>query len=612
MALVLLVAAGAAGSNNNIPGTPAAALLWPLPKSITLGHNPPAVLAAANASFFGAAPSALLSRAFERYAKLLPTCAGAVSNTSDVVSSFELRVDDPEAPGPAEFMDEAYSLLVPSRGAVQAHAATQWGALRALESFSQIAATCTLQGTPIRVDDAPRFTHRGIMLDLARRFWPANALLSVLDAMAISKLNVLHLHITDAESFMFESLAFPELNREGAYRQPSCAQPATHQLPPYGDLGGEPCIYRQAMLRQLVAEATDRGIRVVPEFDMPAHAGSFGGAFPEIVVNCTTCTAGGLSHILLDPFQNTTWQVVGSILAEAAAIFPDARLHLGGDEVCWRCYNESASVRAAILGSGRQLDDDGFKWVVRTFLAQAQALAASHGRSTSVWNEAFGIYGPGNYGYAISNGDLPHRLYSINTELVRGTVVQDWWGGRGSWFGKDGRQDATNATAAVAHGMQYMNSEGWYLPISPPLPGNCSNWAKGGNCFNWTSVYLRDPATNKTCSYPAVGPPNCLCFEHGNAGAGTGCYDIAPDKAGGGGEYTQVLGGEACLWGNSPAPPYNVSAASRHLWPGGLAVAERLWSRQNVADWRSAAPRLEAQMGRVEQRVLLSVFRLKP
>jgi N-acetyl-beta-hexosaminidase len=456
----------------------------------------------------------------------------------------------------------------------------------------------------MRVADAPRFTHRGIMLDLARRFWPADALLSVLDAMAVSKLNVLHLHITDAESFMFESLAFPQLNREAAFRQPSCTQPGRPaHLPPYGG-GGEPCLYRQAMLRQLVAEATDRGIRVVPEFDMPGHAGSWGAAFPEIIINCTTCSAGGLSHILLDPFQDETWKIVGSVLEEAAAIFPDERLHLGGDEVCWRCYNESASVRAAILGAGRKLDDDGFKWVVRTFLARAQALVASHGRKTSVWNEAFGIYGPGNRGYAISNGDLPHRTYSINTELMPGTVVQDWWGGHGSWFGRNGRQCATNTTAALAHGMGYLNSEGWYLPIGPPPLGNCSNWAKGGNCGNWTGMYIIDPATNKTCSYPAVGPPNCTCFEHGNAGAGTGCYDIAPNAAGGSGEYTQLLGGEACLWGNSPAPPYNASAAFRHLWPGGLAVAERLWSARHVVDWRSAAPRLEAQMGRLEQRVL--------
>jgi hypothetical protein len=117
--------------------------------------------------------------------------------------------------------------------------------------------------------------------------------------------------------------------------------------------------------------------------------------------------------------------------------------------------------------------------------------------------------------------------------------------------GKDGRSCATNTTDALAHGMGYLNSEGarktqrplfcanfslrtillprkafsagWYLPIGPPPLGNCSSWAMGGNCINWTATYAIDPATNKTCSYPVAGaPPNCSCFEHGNAGAGTG------------------------------------------------------------------------------------------
>ena len=169
-------------------------------------------------------------------------------------------------------MDESYTILVPSQGTVVAKASTQWGALRALETFSQLAASCTLRDTPLRVADAPRFTHRGILLDLARRFWPADALFGVMDAMAHSKLNALHLHLTDAESFMFESLAYPALNR-AAFRQPSCTAATT---PPHvGGAGGEPCLYKQSMLRDLVVAASDRGIRIIPEFDMPGHAGSW-------------------------------------------------------------------------------------------------------------------------------------------------------------------------------------------------------------------------------------------------------------------------------------------------------------------------------------------------
>ena len=68
--------------------------------------------------------------------------------------------------------------------------------------------------------------------------------------------------------------------------------------------------------------------------------------------------------------------------------------------------------------------------------------------------------------------------------------------------------------------------------------------------------------------------------------------------------YEHLLGGEACLWGEVADGPYNASVVFKHLWPGGLAVAERLWSARDVADWRSAAPRLEAQMERLARRVL--------
>ena len=175
--------------------------------------------------------------------------------------------------------------------------------------------------------------------------------------------------------------------------------------------------------------------------------------------------------------------------------------------------------------------------------------------------------------------------------------MQHWWGGLGSWYDTGtGRVNTANATAALAHGMKYLNSEGLYLPIRP-----LKTWP-----YNWTEMYLNDPATNKTCSYPpGGGKPNCTCYEAGHVASHAGpsaggCYDVAPNAAG---VYEQLLGGEACLWGEVVDGPYNSSEAFMHLWPGGLAVAERLWSARDVYDWRGAAPRLEAQLERLEQRL---------
>ena len=85
-------------------------------------------------------------------------------------------------------------------------------------------------------------------------------------------------------------------------------------------------------------------------------------------------------------------------LTEMAGIFPDEQMHIGMDEVLWTCYNRSADVREFILAAGRQLDDDGFKFAPRHYVAKVQKLVESLGKKSSVWQEAFDKYGPGNHG----------------------------------------------------------------------------------------------------------------------------------------------------------------------------------------------------------------------
>ena len=175
-------------------------LLWPLPQSYSYGLGV-ASLPAAPTGFFSApdGSTALLGRAFTRYSKLVfRGCSSSSADSGPVVSSAAVShlifsIDMPDAEGPEEHMDEWYEMHVPVSGSALVRARTQWGALRALETFSQAVVNCTVVGLPLSVADAPRFTHRGMMLDLARMYWTMEGVRSVIDAMAYSKLNVLHL-----------------------------------------------------------------------------------------------------------------------------------------------------------------------------------------------------------------------------------------------------------------------------------------------------------------------------------------------------------------------------------------------------------------------------------
>ncbi|KAK6036208.1 glycosyl hydrolase family 20, catalytic domain protein [Cooperia oncophora] len=141
-----------------------------------------------------------------------------------------------------------------------------WGALRGLETFSQLIYQPTKNKYRVRtvsIADSPRFPHRGVMIDSSRHFLPVGIILENLDLMAQNKMNVLHWHLVDSESFPYTSLKFPNMSLLGAYT------PAH--------------IYSVDDIRKVMDYARLRGIRVVPEFDTPGHAGAWGKAFPNLL-----------------------------------------------------------------------------------------------------------------------------------------------------------------------------------------------------------------------------------------------------------------------------------------------------------------------------------------
>ncbi|PIO75174.1 glycosyl hydrolase family 20, catalytic domain protein [Teladorsagia circumcincta] len=271
----------------------------------------------------------VIDKATDRYQKLaFPLFdASTYSDTAATLTTLSIAVAEGcTSAFPQLGMDESYSLVVDkSKGIATLTANQVWGALRGLETFSQLVYQPTKNKYRIRtvsIADSPRFPHRGVMIDSSRHFLPVGIILENLDLMAQNKLNVLHWHLVDSEAFPYTSLKFPNMSRLGAYT------PAH--------------VYSIADMKKVMDYARLRGIRVVPEFDTPGHAGAWGKAFPHLLPLCYN-PQGFISELsnIMDATQESTFTFLSEFFTEALALFKDDYMHFGGDEVsydmqqCW-------------------------------------------------------------------------------------------------------------------------------------------------------------------------------------------------------------------------------------------------------------------------------------
>jgi hexosaminidase len=238
----------------------------------------------------------------------------SASPSAAASGALTVNVDGPGQTIQSVDEDESYSLDVSASGA-RLHAATVAGAMHGLETLQQLVQTDAIGYflPAVSIQDTPRFRWRGLMIDCARHFMPVDVLKRTLDGMAAVKLNVFHWHLSEDQGFRIESQAFPRLT----------------------GLGSDGLFYTQEQAREIVAHARDRGIRVVPEFDMPGHTSAWFVGYPDLA------SAPGPFHIerefgvfdpVMDPTRESTYKFLDAFIAEMAAIFPDHFMHIGGDE----------------------------------------------------------------------------------------------------------------------------------------------------------------------------------------------------------------------------------------------------------------------------------------
>ena len=384
--------------------------------------------------------------------------------------------------------DESYELRVEQSGA-KLTAPNPLGILHGLQTFLQLVET-TGKGfavPAVTIKDEPRFAWRGLLIDVSRHFIPLDVLKRNLDGMAAVKMNVMHWHLSDDQGFRVESKQFPKLH----------------------EMGSEGLFYTQDEIREFLAYAHDRGIRVLPEFDIPGHSRSWFVGYPELASGPGPYALGGGGiDPIMDPTQESTYKFLDKFIAEMAKLFPDAYFHIGGDEVDGKQWDANPQIQAFIHAHGMKNNQD----LQAYFNERLQKILTKHHKITIGWDE-------------ILHPDLPKTI-----------VVQSWRGQQ-------------SLAAAAKQGYSGLLSFGYYLDLMWPAARH----------------YTVDPMSGDAAT-------------------------LTPE------EKTRILGGEACMWAEWVTPE-NIDS---HIWPRNAAVAERLWSAQEVTDVDSMYARLNALSLRLE------------
>lgn len=357
-------------------------------------------------------------------------------------------------------VDESYRLNVDSER-IELSANTTIGALRGLETLFQIiSADASGYFVPgCSVDDAPRFKWRGMMVDVARHFLPFSILKKQVDAMAMVKLNVLHIHLSDDDGFRVESKAFPKLH----------------------ELGSNGRYYTHAELKDLVKYAADRGIMIVPEFDSPGHTRSWLAGYPELASQPGPYKPGPRFQFdenakqadlmkavmsgptpTIDPTREEVYKFFDKFFAEMASIFPAPYLHIGADENNGAAWNSNPKIVEFMKSKGMK----DMHELQSYFVKRLYDILKKYNRTTLTWQEA----------YAES--------------LPKDVIVQ-------AWIAAGGFMKATPPLEIADKGNQVIISTGSYLDLflpahvhylNPNIPSEASANVLGGEAALWSEI----------------------------------------------------------------------------------------------------------------------------
>ncbi|KAJ8654538.1 hypothetical protein O0I10_009844 [Lichtheimia ornata] len=413
-----------------------------------------------------------------------------LSDAKDALSSLDISVKDNNVA--LDFgVDESYTLDVPSSGGKASLSAATWvGALRGLETFSQlvVSSSSNKKGNLVvhtaHIEDQPSFPHRGVMLDTARNYFPVDDILRTIDAMSYNKMNVFHWHATDAQSWPLQFKSHPELHETGAYSSSE--------------------VYTPEDVQKIIGYAQARGVRVVLEIDMPAHTGIIAESHPDYIIGYDHFWNGIAAEPpsgQIDLLSDDAWQLVKDIVKEGTERFADSFYHTGGDEINAKAYELSEDFVKYTKEHNMTTNEVWFEWTNKLVDYVNKDLK----KRPVMWEDPIRDGGEVSKETVVQVWTAPPQNYTrIGHDVIISTSDYFYLDcGNGGWLGNDDR---------------------YVSPTQQPTDEDTLNY--GGNGGSWCAPY-------KTWQRMYTFDPN---------------YDIPEDSPG------KILGIEVAFWTEQGGP----------------------------------------------------------
>jgi hexosaminidase len=423
--------------------------LMPMPAHVERGTGSFAIDTSLKLSVTGK-PDERVSRAVDRFLGNLSRRTGILlRNTPDEsTANFIINCASPGEKVQALEEDESYRLQI-TPAAVRLDAPNPLGVLHGLQTFLQLVSAehNGFAAPAIVIDDQPRFPWRGLLIDACRHFMPVEVIKRNLDGMEALKFNVLHWHLSEDQGFRVESKKFPRFQQ----------------------VASDGLFYTQDQIREVIAYARDRGIRVVPEFDMPGHTTSWFVAYPELASAPGPYEIErkwGIFDPAMDPTKDHTYEFLNNFIAEMARLFPDLYFHIGGDEVNGKQWRNNPRIRA-FMRKHHIKDNHALQ---AYFNQRLQKIVRRHGKIMMGWDE---ILHPG---------------------LPKDIVVQSWRGQK-------------SLADAARQGYRGLLSFGYYLDLMYPASRHYSVDPLGNSAADLTAEEKHRVLGGEACMWAEFVTP---------------------------------------------------------------------------------------------------------